>query len=142
MKAMPAHDSRIWVVISDGANTRICSCDDGMTMPIVSPVFEPDDADSDRRGLNACRAWFKAEQQSRPSRNPRRQHIAHVSQVLLEAAREGAYGGLIIIADESVAADLEDALSLESRALLIGKIVRDFPQAVRATLMQAPAVRH
>jgi hypothetical protein len=71
-------------------------------------------------------AWFKAENQSRPSRSPTRQHLWHVSQVLREGARDGAYDGLIIIAAEPVAALLKEALAPETRALLIGKVIRDF----------------
>jgi hypothetical protein len=48
-----------------------------------------------------------------------------VCQVLLEAAHERAYDGLVIIAPAETAARFEDALSPETRALLIGRIVQD-----------------
>jgi protein required for attachment to host cells len=48
-----------------------------------------------------------------------------VSQVLLEGARERAYDGLVIIAAPTVAAELEERLAPDTRALLIGNIVRD-----------------
>lgn len=49
----------------------------------------------------------------------------HVSQLLLESAREHAYDGLVIIAAPPVAAELEEALAPETCALLIGQIVLD-----------------
>jgi len=125
-KVMLTHGSRIWVLITDGVNTRICSCEDGMALPITTPFFRLEESDPDDRGLRSYRAWFKAEGQQQLSRNPRRQHLLHVSQLLAEGARDGAYDALIIIAAEPVAATLKEALAPETRALLIGRIVRDF----------------
>ena len=122
---MSAHGNRIWVVITDGMNTRICSCQDGMATPIATPVFNLGNTNPDERDLAACKAWFKTEGQRGYSRNPRRQHVLHVSQLLLEAARDRAYDGLIIIAAEPAAAELKEVLAPETRALLMGKIVRD-----------------
>jgi hypothetical protein len=112
-----------------------------MAMPITSPVFDfaPE---PDGRDLTAHTAWFKAERQSRLSRNAKRQHILHVSQVLSEAARERAYNGLIVIAAEPITAELEEALAPECRALLIGKLVRDFAGVEPTTTSQPAAMRH
>lgn len=123
---MSARGTRIWVLITDGVNSRICSPQDGMAMPIMAPLFRLEGANSHERHVNMYNAWFKAENQSRTSGSPTRQHVWHVSQVLLEGARNGAYDGLIIIAAEPVAALLKEALAPETRALLIGKVIRDF----------------
>lgn len=96
-----------------------------MTTPVTSPVFDLHGPAPDARDLEAYRAWFKAEPQRRLSQNPRRQHVWYVSQVLLEGARERAYDGLVIIAAPTVAAELEERLAPDTRALLIGNIVRD-----------------
>jgi hypothetical protein len=122
---MSAHGNRIWVVITDGASTRICSCEDAMATPITTPIFNLGSANPDERDLAAYKAWFKAEGQRRYSRTTRSQHLLHLSQLLLEAARDKAYDGLIIIAAEPAAAELKEALAPETRALLMGKIVRD-----------------
>ena len=138
---MSTFSSRIWVLLTDGVNSRICSCEDGTAMPITSPAFDfaPDSDDGD---LMAHTAWFKADRQSRLSRSVNRQHILHVGQLLSEAARERAYDGLIIIAAEPIATELEDALAPESRALLIGKLVRDFA-AIESSMTRQPAImRH
>jgi protein required for attachment to host cells len=66
----------------------------------------------------------------------------HVSQLLLEGAREGAYDGLIIIAAPAVAAEREDALAPATRALLIGEIVHDHTIPARADVYAVPELRH
>lgn len=133
--------NRIWVLLTDGVNSRICSSEDGTAMPITSPAFDfaPNSEEWD---LTAHTAWFKAERQSRLSRNAKRQHLLYVSQLLSEAAREGAYDGLIIIAAEPIATELEDAVAPESRALLIGKLVRDFAPVESSTTRQPAMMRH
>jgi hypothetical protein len=137
---MSAHGSRIWVVITDGVNTRICSCQDGMATPITTPFLRPDC--SDGPDLEAYNAWFKVEGRHRPSRTPITRHALHVGQLLLEAARDKAYEGLIIIAAEPVLAQLEDALAPETRALLIGKIIRDDATFEQPTPCEPPEMRH
>ena len=122
---MSAHGTRIWILITDGVSSRLCSCQDGMTAPITPPLFDLDGFASDGPDVRAYRAWFKAEPQKRLSKNPRRQHVLHVSQLLLEGARERAYDGLVIIAAAPIAAELEEALAPEARALLIGNVVHD-----------------
>jgi hypothetical protein len=124
-EVMSVHSARIWVLITDGVSSRLCSCHDGMATPISTSLFDLHGAAPDGRHLRAYTAWFKPETQKRLSQNPQRQHLLHVSQVLAEAARERAYEGLIVIAAAPIAADLEEALTVETRALVIGKIVRD-----------------
>lgn len=138
---MSARRSRIWVLLTDGVNSRLCSCEDGMTLPITSPVLNFA-LDSDDWDVTAHTAGFKAERQSRLSRNAKRPHLLHVSQLLAEAARERAYDGLIVIAAEPVATQLEEGLAPECRALLIGKLVRDFAGIEPSTTCQPAAMRH
>ena len=121
---MSAHRARIWILITDGASSRLCSCHDGMATPITTPLFDVHGISSDDQDVTAYKAWFKAEPQKRLSQNPRRQHLLHVAQLLLEGARERAYDGLVIIAAAPVAAEIKEALAPETRALLIGNIVR------------------
>ena len=123
---MSAPGTRIWVLLTDGLNTRICSPQDGMATPITAPHVHLDGSTSPERHISMYSAWFKSERQIRLSLNPTRQHLWHVSQVLLEGARDGAYDGLIIIAAEPIAQQLKDALAPETRVLLLGKVVRDF----------------
>jgi hypothetical protein len=112
-----------------------------MAMPITSPAFDfaPN---SDNWDLTAHTAWFKAEGQSKLSQSAQYQHLLHVSQLLAEAAREQAYDGLIIIAAAPVATELEEALAPESRARLIGKLVRDFAGIEPSTACQPAIMRH
>lgn len=122
---MSVHGTRIWILITDGISSRLCSCQDGFAAPITTPLFDVHEMASDGRDARAYKAWFKAEPCNRLSRSPRRQHVLHVSQLLLEGARERAYDGLVIIAAPSIAAELEEVLAPDTRALLIGNIVRD-----------------
>ena len=139
---MSAHGTQIWIVITDGLNTRICSCEEGIAMPITAPIFGVDATDFDDRDLRAYRAWFKAEGQRRLGGNPRHLHLSHVSQVLLEGARDGAYKGLIVIAAEPAAAELYETLAPEALSLLIGRIVRDFATMEPPAGREPPEVRH
>ena len=122
---MSARGTRIWILITDGVSSRLCSCHDGIATPITTPLFDICGTRFDDRDVRAYKAWFKAEIHRGLSQSPRRQHVLHLSQLLLESARERAYDGLVIIAATSVAAEVEEALALETRALLIGNVVRD-----------------
>jgi hypothetical protein len=124
-EVMSAHGTRIWILITDGVSSRLCSCQNGMTAPITPPLFDLDGLASAGSDVRAYKAWFKAESQKRFSQNPRRLHLLHICQLLLEGAHARAYDGLVIIAAAPIAAELEDTLPPEARALLIGKIVRD-----------------
>ena len=139
---MSGHGTRIWVVITDGANTRICSSRDGMATPITTPLFPVHGSALAQPDLRPYKAWFKTERQGRLSRNPRRQHLLHVSQILLEGAREDAYDGLVIIAAPTVAAELENALAPETHVRLIGEIVHDHTISAPADVYVLPELRH
>ena len=139
---MSAHGTRIWVLITDGVNTHVCSSRDGMTTRITTPFLELDEWDLDDRDLRAYKAWFKAERQSRLSENSTHQHIWHVSQLLLEAARQRAYDGLILIAAERIATALNDVLAPETRALLVGKVVEGFPPSEQLAAGTTAELRH
>ena len=139
---MSAHDTRIWVVITDGMSTRICSSQDGISTPITAPDFQLFRPGSDERDLVAYKAWFKAKGQSSLSQNPRRQHLSHVGQLLLEGAREHAYDGLLIIAAAPIMAQLESALAPETRALVIGQIIQDSLGLDPEIFHRQPEMRH
>ena len=139
---MSAHGTRIWVLITDGVNAFICSSQDGLTTHITTPFLELDKPDLDAADLRAYKAWFKAEGQHRLSQNPAHQHVWHLSQLLLEAARQRAYDGLIVIASDGIATLLNDALAPETRALLMGKVVRDFPASERPATSEPAAMFH
>jgi hypothetical protein len=124
-EVMSTRGARIWILITDGVSSRLCSCHGGIATPITTPLFDIQGTGFDGRDVRAYKAWFKTESQTRLSQSPRFQHVLHVSQLLLESARERAYDGLVIIAASAIAAELEEALSPETRALLIGNIVRD-----------------
>ncbi len=136
---MSAHGTRIWVVITDGVSTRVCSSQDGIATPITAPYFH---WESGERDVMAYRAWFKAERQTSLSQSPQRQHLYHIGQVLLEGARERAYDGLLIISGAPIAAQLENALAPETRALLIGKIIQDYSGPELEVLRKQPEIRH
>jgi hypothetical protein len=136
---MTAHGTRIWIVITDGVSTCICSSHDGIATPITAPYFH---WDSGERDVMAYKAWFKAERQTWSSQNPRRQHLVHIGQVLLEGARAHAYEALLIIAGAPIAAQLENELAPETRALLIGKIIQDYSGPELEVLRKQPEIRH
>ena len=122
---MSARGTRIWILITDGVSSRLCSCHDGIATLITTPLFGVHGTGFDGRDVRAYKAWFKAESLTRLSQNPRRQHVLHLAQLLLEGARERAYDGLVIMAAATVGTEVEEALAPEARALLIGNIVRD-----------------
>ena len=139
---MSAHGTRIWVVITDGVSTRICSCQDGIETPITAPDFHLYEWAPDDRGVMAYNAWFKAEHQTSLNQNPRRQHLLHIGQVLMEGARDHAYDSVLIIATAPIAAQLENALASETRTLLIGKIIQDYSGPELEVLRKQPEMRH
>jgi protein required for attachment to host cells len=56
----------------------------------------------------------------------------HIAQVLGEAAAERAFDGLVIIAAPHIAGEIERVLTPQTRALMIGDIVRDLPTVAPA----------
>jgi protein required for attachment to host cells len=115
---------RIWVLITDGVCARICSSGDGNVALIAPPedlVFDTNKCSPD----DMARAWYRFNGGSGFLRGPKTQFAGHIAQILQEAAAEGAYEALIIIAAPQIAEELEHALDARTRALLIGDIVRD-----------------
>lgn len=51
----------------------------------------------------------------------------HIAQILGEAAAERAFDALVIIAAPHIASEIDHALAPQTRALLVGEIVRDLP---------------
>lgn len=118
------HHSRIWVLITDGFSARICSSGDGNVALIAPPedlVVDSNKCSPD----DMARAWYRFSGGSGFPRGPKTQFAGHIAQILQEAVAEGAYEALIIIAAPQIAEELEHALDVRTRALLIGDIVRD-----------------
>jgi len=124
---MPLREVRIWVLITDGATARICSTEDGVATPVLVPMLSSDyaeafDLDWENR---AYRVWFRAESQAVFPKSASRQLALHLAQLLNEGARDGAFDGLIVIAAPQIRRELQQALSAQTRALLVGRVVRD-----------------
>jgi protein required for attachment to host cells len=127
-KGQPMRDARIWVVIAHDETASICSSFDGTSVVVSassSAELPADAADLDRTGRQH-RAWYGPEQRNCFfNRGPRQQFAGHIAQILREAAREDAYDGLILIAAPGIEAELRRALSPETRAKLLGEVIRD-----------------
>jgi hypothetical protein len=122
-------NARIWVLMADAVSARICSTEDGTTTPITA--FPPSGyglAEDDGREELLCRAWLRAEGRDSLGGGPVQRFAEHLAQILREGAREKAYDHFIVIATPEIAPKLDQALSLETRARLIGDIVTDIPQ--------------
>ncbi len=89
----------IWVLITDGAQARVCSTAGGLAMPLNMPA----------RALQGGAHRF----------------ARGLADFLRDAGAEGAYARLIVIASPLVAEELDDALQPETRARLIGQVIRD-----------------
>ena len=114
-------EARIWVVIADGETARISSSCDGTTIVIPAPSARAEDGPSPIH-----RAWYGSEKgRCLFYRGPSQDFAAHIAQILLEAAREHAYDGLIVIAAPEIEAELRRAIGPEISAKLIGEIIRD-----------------
>jgi protein required for attachment to host cells len=118
---MAGKNAIVWVLITDGATARICSTGDAGTIPVLAPDFSTPDWDE-----RAYRAWFRADCR-RLFSSGRRQLALHLAQLLHEAASEGAFNGLVVIASPQIRDELQRALSMETRALLIGNVISDLP---------------
>ena len=137
-------NARIWVLIADVESARICSSTDGMTklIPMLSLGNPLGEADA-RRSVEAFRAWYSPEKRNFFfTRTVKQQYAAHIAQILLEAAREDTYDGLMIVATPEIESDLTLALAPEVRALLIGDVIRDLPYASQGEPPVLNAIRH
>jgi len=127
---MAVRGACIWVLITDGVTARICSTGDGLATPVVAPMVPtcPLDGPADIVwNETAYRAWFSADSQRLFPSSAKGQLALHLAQLLNEGARDRAFSGLIVVAAPQIRWELKQALSPETRALLIGKIVRDLP---------------
>ena len=123
-------NARIWVLIADAASARICSTKDGTATAIDAGTGAIRGLDTPgKRDETLCRAWFRAEGHNSFSAGPVRRFALHLGQILKEGAREKAYDHLIVIAAPDIAGHLEQVLAPETRALLVGEVVRDLRPA-------------
>jgi protein required for attachment to host cells len=89
-----------------------------------------------------CQAWYRMQGRSFSIRRTTSVLAGHLVQILSEAAREGAYDGLVVIAAPEIARELDRALTPETRARLIGEIVRDLPPVVSVERMAQAELQH
>jgi protein required for attachment to host cells len=119
-------EARIWGVIADGETARISSSFDGTTILVPAPSCANPFASAYDQPSRSHRAWYGSERRSCLFyRSPEGEFAGHIAQVLLEAAREHAYDGLIIIASQEIEAELRRAIGPEIAAKLVGEIIRD-----------------
>jgi len=117
-------EARIWVVIADGETARISSSFEGTTMLVSAPPCANPFAGAYDQASH--RAWYGSEKRScLINRSPEGEFAAHIAQILLEASREHAYDGLIIIASPEIETELRRAIGPEIAAKLVGEIIRD-----------------
>jgi protein required for attachment to host cells len=138
-------EARIWVVIADGEIARICSSSDGTTTVVLAPAI--DDAPSceldSERTARTHRIWYGRENRHCFfARGAEQQFAGHIAQILLEAAREHAYDGLVVVAKPEIEAELRRALAPETRARLIGEVIRDLPHARSDEPAEPAPIRH
>jgi hypothetical protein len=117
---------RIWILITDGVSARICSTDDGSTVAIMAPQEARSSTMGEPPRQRIDEAWYLQGGKSslmggiRPLHGP-------IAQILSEAAAEQAFDGLVIIAAPHIAAAIERALSVQTRAMMLADVVRDLP---------------
>jgi protein required for attachment to host cells len=136
-------EARIWVVIADGESARISSSSDGTTMLVPAPPSANPFASVDDQAMRSHRAWYGGER--RPCifyRGPKGEFAAHIAQILLEAAREHAYDGLIMIATPEIESELRRAIGPEISAKLVGEIIRDQPYPRFSEPPHTEQIRH
>ena len=111
----------LWVLITDGATARICSTREGMTTTLQ--VYRSPASDwryrldgSDMPGIQSRRGF---------SGGGKRLFAVSLAQFLQESGQQAAYEKLVIIASPYIAGALNAALTPETRARMIGKIVCD-----------------
>ena len=132
-------EKNVWVLITDGETARICSTRGGHTTPIPTPPPRSALGGQDDR---AARAWQGGNRRSTFDRSAKRDYAGYLAQLLLEAGREGAYDGLIVIAAPEIMKELNLALAPETCARLIGGIVRDVAHFAAAEDIPSFELRH
>lgn len=117
----------VWVVITDGLGACICSNRDGVTTLVPNGTVSKRDSftvDWEARFRNAYGNWYDRgrDEESEPSG---RSFATELAAFLRKAACEHSYDGIVVIATPRIADELQDALSPETRELMVGSIVRD-----------------
>ena len=116
----------IWTLITDGVSARVCSTEDSTTTPLPMHGLTGFDFGPNERGPSPSLPWLSPGR--RFLRGGKRLFAASLAQFLSEAGQEDVYQRLVIIAAPQIAAELNAALAPETRARLIGKIIRDFAE--------------
>ncbi len=120
-------NTRIWILIADGVSARICSTDEGGTIAITAPQEARSGTIGEPARHRMEEAWYLLGGKCCLMRGASAHFTDHIAQILGEAAAERAFDGLVIIAAPHIASEIERALSLQTRALMIGDVVRDLP---------------
>ena len=120
-------NTRIWILITDGVSARICSTDEGTTVAITPPQEARSGAIGEPTRSMMDEAWYLLGGKSSVMCGASAHFTGHIAQILGEAAAERAFDGLVIISAPHIASQIERALSLQTRALMIGEVVGDLP---------------
>jgi protein required for attachment to host cells len=122
-------NTRIWILITDGVSARICSTDDGGTVAITAPQEAQSSPMGEPSRQRIDEAWYLQGGKSSLMHGASAYFTGHIAQILGEAAAEHAFDGLVIISAPHIASEIKRALSPQTRALMIGKVVGDLPFA-------------
>jgi protein required for attachment to host cells len=104
-------NARVWILITDGVSARICSTEDGSVHPLIRHLPQGvalADTVANREEEH-CQAWYRMQGRSFSIRRTTSVLAGHLVQILSEAAREGAYDGLVVIAAPEIARELDRA---------------------------------
>jgi len=118
-------NTRIWILITDGVSARICSTDDGSTVAITAPQEALSSTMGEAPRQRIDEAWYLQGGKSSLMHGASAYFTGHIAQILGEAAAERAFDGLVIISAPHIASEIKRALSPQTRALMIGKVVGD-----------------
>ena len=120
-------NTRIWILITDGVSARICSTNDGTAIAITAPTELRSTAVGEPIDKRMSEAWYLLGGRSGSMWGATARFADHIAQILGEAAADGAFDGLVIVAAPHIASEIERSLPPRARALIIGEIVRDLP---------------
>jgi protein required for attachment to host cells len=120
-------NARIWILITDGVSARICSTGDGATTAITAPTELRSTAIGEPTIRRMSEAWYLLGGRNDSMWGATARFADHIAQILGEAAAEGAFDRLVIVAAPHIASEIERSLPSQARALMIGEIVRDLP---------------
>ena len=125
-------NTRIWILITDGVSARICSTSEGTATAITAPTEARSTSVGDPANKRASEAWYLLGGRSSLMGGATAHFTGSYRPNPGEAAAERAFDGLVIIAAPHIASEIERALTPQTRALLIGDIVRDLPAVAPA----------